>query len=195
MTPITVLLKRRKHRQPESHSSTAGFTMIELIVVVVIVGILAAMASAGYLGWMARMRVNKAQDVALQAIRQAQSTAKQRNSIWQASFRQDGDKVQWAVHPKDAVPTDEALWNTINEPDIQVLDGTSPDYTRLNGTGTATDPWRVLFDHKGNVEQGNPPITLPASITLSNKNGSNKRCVIVKTLLGAVSTASDGDCN
>lgn len=195
MTPITALLKRRKHRQLESHSSTAGFTMIELIVVVVIVGILAAMASAGYLGWMARMRVNKAQDVALQAIRQAQSTAKQRSSTWQASFRQDGDKVQWAVHPKDAVPTDEALWNTINEPDVKILDGTSPDYTSLKGTGTATDPWRVLFDHKGNVEQEDPPITLPASITLSNQNTSNKRCVIVATILGALQTASDDKCD
>lgn len=185
MTAITFLLKRRKHRQPESHSSTAGFTMIELMIVVAIVGILAAMSGAGYLGWMARMRVNKAQDTALQAIRQAQSTAKQRSSTWQASFRQDGDRVKWAVHTKDAVPPDN-LWNTIDEPNVKV--DTTAGYTTIYND-TTNNLWRIQFDNKGQVSD------LVGRITVSNSNGGNKRCVKVKTLLGAVKTDTDTRCS
>ncbi|WP_017719732.1 pilus assembly FimT family protein [Kamptonema formosum] len=185
MTAITFLLNKRNHRQLESHSSTAGFTMIELIVVVVIVGILAAMAGAGYLGWMARMRVNKAQDVALQAIRQAQTTAKQRSSTWQASFQQQGDKVKWAVHSASSVPPDN-LWNTIDEPNVKI--DITAGYTSIYNDPT-NNLWRVQFDSKGQVSDQ------VGRITLSNTNGGNKRCVKVRTILGAVKTDSDTACS
>ncbi|MBW4494433.1 MAG: type II secretion system GspH family protein [Oscillatoria princeps RMCB-10] len=173
MTAITSFLKRRKRRQLESHSSTAGFTMIELMAVVAIVGILAAISGAGYLGWMARMRVNKVQDTALQAIRQAQTTARQKKGTWKAIFQQQGDQVQWAVNVDQTTPTS---WNTIDEPDV-ILTVAS---------------WEVSFDYKGQIPSEN---SLPPKLVLSNKNGGNKRCVIVKTILGAVSTARDADCN
>lgn len=173
MTAITSLLKKHKHRQLESHSSTAGFTMIELMVVVAIVGMLAAMAGVSYMGWMARMRVNKAQDVALQAIREAQSTARQNKGTWKASFQQQDDKVQWAVHAAQTTPTS---WNTIDEPDV-ILTAASADIT---------------FNYKGQLENEEDE---GKKITLSNKSGGNKRCVMVKTILGALQTASDDKCN
>ena len=173
MKPILSFLKIRQHRQPASHSSTAGFTMIEMIAVVAIVGILAAISGASYMGWMARMRVNKAQDTALLAIREAQTTARQKKGTWQASFQQQGDKVQWAVQVDTTTPTS---WNTIDEPDV-ILTSAS---------------WTVSFDYKGQIPSGQ---SLPPKLVLSNKSGANKRCVIVKTILGAVSTASDGNCN
>jgi prepilin-type N-terminal cleavage/methylation domain-containing protein len=173
MKPILSFLKRHKRRQLESHSSTAGFTMIEMIVVVAIVGILAAISGASYRGWMARMRVNKAQDTALLAIREAQTTARQKKGTWKASFQQQGDQVQWAVQVDTTAPTS---WNTIDEPDV-ILTSAS---------------WAVSFDYKGQIPSGQ---SLPPKIVLSNKNGGNKRCVIVKTILGALQTASDDKCN
>jgi prepilin-type N-terminal cleavage/methylation domain-containing protein len=160
--------------------TTAGFTLVEMIVVIAIVGILASIAGASFLGWLARMRVNAAQHTALQAIRQAQMTAKLRKSTWQASFREQNGKVQWAVHPDNSVPN---LWNTLEQEGVK-LDPANTTFYKDNKNSL----WRVQFNHKGhaNGQLGR--------INLTTSTGTPKRCVFVSTLLGAVRTAADEKC-
>ncbi|MBD2040591.1 pilus assembly FimT family protein [Microcoleus sp. FACHB-672] len=197
MTLTTSLLANRKQQRQKLEGVTAGFTLLELLMVVMMVGILAVIGSAGYLGWMTRLRVNAAQSTALNVIREAQIRARQQNTTWQASFQNttnsDGQPiVQWAVHSAATatnppfVPTGVA-WQTIEQPFIQV----DTENTSLV-SNSAT--WRVRFDHKGQVvKEGN--LGVPVTITLTSTKGGPKRCVIVKTLLGAVSTATDSNCN
>lgn len=196
MTVTTSLLAKRKQQRQKLQGVTAGFTLVELLVVVIIVGIMAVMGGAGYLGWMTRLRVNAAQNTALNAIRDAQIRARQQNNTWQASFQNttnsDGQPVvQWAVHPAatgtnpPSVPTG-VRWQAIEQPFIQVDTGNTSLFSN-----SAT--WRVRFDHKGQVvKEGN--LNVPVRITLISTKGSGRRCVIVKTLLGAITTASDTDC-
>jgi len=160
--------------------ATAGFTLAEMIVVIAIVGILAAVAGAGFLGWLARMRLNSAQHTALQAIRQAQMTAKLQKSTLQASFREQNGKVQWAVHPDNTVPS---IWNTLEQESVKI----DPDNTTFY-KDNKNSLWRVQFNHKGNT---NGQL---GRINLTTKTGTPKRCVFVSTLLGAVRTAADERC-
>ncbi|WP_017719731.1 type II secretion system protein [Kamptonema formosum] len=165
------------HRQARA---TAGFTLIEMIVVIAFFGILAAVAGASFLGWLARMRLNSAQYTALEAIRQAQTTAKLRKSTWQASFREQDGKVQWAVHPDNSAPS---IWNTLVEEGIKIDPANTTFYKDKNSS-----LWRVQFNYKGhtNGQLGR--------INLTTSTGSPKRCVFVSTLLGAVRTAADEKC-
>lgn len=186
MTAITFFLKKRK--QYQQGSSNAGFTVVEVLVVVIMVGVLAAMGGAGYLAWLNRTRASAAQDVVLNAIRDAQFTAKQRNAPWQASFKEatvKGQKViQWAVHYADTSPS---VWGTIEQGGMQV-DTTNTTITTDNNPSGA---WKVVFNHQGQVRDAKEVGKL---ITISNVGGANKRCVFVSTILGAVRTAQDEKC-
>src|SRR6056297_242976 len=53
----------------------AGFTAAEVIIVALIVGVLGAIAAPGWLGFVNRQRLNKANDAVLSALQQAQREA------------------------------------------------------------------------------------------------------------------------
>ncbi|MCS6792644.1 MAG: prepilin-type N-terminal cleavage/methylation domain-containing protein [Oscillatoriaceae bacterium SKYG93] len=114
---LALILTTKQNQQPQWIQSTAGYTLLEVLVVVIMVGVLAALGGAGFLGWFERLRVNDARDTILIAIRDAQSTAKRRNATWQASFREENGKVQWAVHLAGNPPS---VWNTIKHAGVVI---------------------------------------------------------------------------
>ncbi|WP_199330763.1 prepilin-type N-terminal cleavage/methylation domain-containing protein [Microcoleus sp. FACHB-68] len=174
------------------NSSSAGYTLLELLTVVIIVGVLAVLGTAGFLGWLERLRVNAAQSAALNAIHEAKNRATQQKLIWQASFQEaqiNGKSyVQWAVHPDpphgEIVPAD-IQWQTIEYPGVKVDTANTTLYTKQKSTG----PWRVQFNYKGHTNGQLGKITLT-----SQNNSKVKRCVIVSTLLGYVRSAGDKRC-
>ncbi len=156
--------------------SSSGFTLLEILVVVVLIGILGAIAAPSWQAFVNIRRLNTAQDQVYLAMRQAQSQAKKQKLTWLASFREQNNIVQWAVHPA-TVNASVANWNNL---DSNVsLDG---ETTLQPSDGIR----KVKFDYKGNVI---PPL---GQITLySPKAGKAKRCVYVSTLLGAMRTGKD----
>jgi Tfp pilus assembly protein FimT len=158
----------------EIQSSTSGFTLLETIVIVAIIGILVAIAVPSWISFLNTQQLNIARDEVYQAIRQAQTSARYHRVIWQTSFRQQNDTVQWAIHPANISPT---TWKNLVG-NIQ-LDGE----TSLQLAGGVR---RIQFDEDGNV---NGQL---GRITLSNPRDSRtKRCVIVSTLIGSIRVSAD----
>ncbi|EDX77004.1 Prokaryotic N-terminal methylation motif domain protein [Coleofasciculus chthonoplastes PCC 7420] len=158
-------------------SATAGFTLLELIVVVFIIGILSAIAAPAWLHFTNIQRLNTAQYEVYQAMQAAKRNAKLKKGDWQASFREQDQIVQWAVHPETVTPAT-VNWQSL-DPNIRLDD----NETTLQSSGGI---YKVEFDFKGNTP---PPF---GRLTLTTKQGGNaKRCVFVSTLLGTLRMAED----
>ena len=178
-----------------SEKSTGGYTLLEAVIIVAVIGILSAIAAPSWLGFMIRLRLNAAQSEALSVMREAQAGAKREKRVWEACFRQNETerKVQWSAHPESqssGVFCSNARW--------QNLIGSDADKIAIATTGNAhttlldrNDVYRVQFNHKGRVHGQLGKITFIAR----NQNNGSKRCVVVATLLGAIRTVANNDCN
>ncbi|HEY9618429.1 MAG TPA: type II secretion system protein [Microcoleaceae cyanobacterium] len=157
-------------------ASTSGFTLLEFLVVAAIGGIILAIAAPASQRMMDVQRLNTAQDEICQAMRQAQSQAKQGRTVWETSLRNQNGKVQWANHPANELPN-ESQWKSL---DTAVQIDTETTLSQVSGL------YRLQFNDEGRV---NGQL---GRITFSSKNGGTaKRCLVVSTLLGAIRKAAD----
>jgi prepilin-type N-terminal cleavage/methylation domain-containing protein len=186
-----------------NNHSNSGFTLPEMLVVVVIIGILAALGTPNWLAFVDTRRLNTAQNEVYGAMRQAQSQATKQKLTWQASFREQNDTVQWAVHQTEAgkfipdtVINNDNLWHDL-EPNVRI--DQEQNYKGKHETTlpkhTSQQMWRVLFNYYGCPisEIGNQctPSGLGQITFYSLNGGKARRCVYVSTILGAMRTGKD----
>lgn len=184
--------------KPLLRSSNAGFTLIELIVVMVMAAVLAAIAAPSWLAFLNKQRLNTAQAEAVSAMREAQAKAKQQKRAWEVCFQDDATVgVRWFVRPVPGgvsnCATNPGPWNNMIGSDSNKIAIDTGNST-LNG-----GYHRVAFQYNGWVDVP-PPTNIDAEIgkiTLITRNqtGGSRRCVYVATLLGAIRTGSDTECN
>ncbi len=178
------------HSKPNNkipYPSTAGYTLIETIIIVAIVGTLSAIIAPSWLNFIARQRLNTAQDQVYRAMQEAKSNATKDKITWQVSFREENNIVQWTIHPassEEFVPSG-LHWHELGENiSVDKEKNNKGEYeTTLDSPGikTITGPWRVQFNYHGNTNGQLGQITL-----ISENGGKTKRCVCVSTLIGAM---------
>ena len=189
----------------------SGFTLIEVLVVVLMVGVLSTILAPGWISFVNRQRVNKANDAVLGALQEAQREAKKTKRNYNVSFRINNNVPQIAINPSDSNPNWVNLGGDLGIQPGQVILSTNLSDTTTNtvsSTSTA-NPTTITFDYMGtlpNPNFGTPPtgssdapglkiaVAVPKSGSTTEASGV-KRCVIVKTLIGGIRTAKNSDCN
>lgn len=188
---------------PHRDKSEAGFSLLELLFVIVIIGIFSAIAVPGWFGFARRQELRRAQSQAYWVMKAAHRNARRDKRAWQATFRKQGDRIQWALHKPEIVPDDlpSSAWTDFDGGiDIDANETTLrkvwPETNRV--TTSDTNHYRTLFNYKGcpvHSPQDNCGATsLGAKGRITFKHGDMgevRRCVIVSTLLGVIRKGED----
>ncbi|QYO62845.1 Tfp pilus assembly protein FimT/FimU [Leptolyngbya sp. 7M] len=178
------------------YRSTAGFTLVEMIVVIMLAVILALIAAPGWLSFANSRRAEAGREQIFQLLRQAQTQA----------IRSRQNQVVNFIAPPDQLPAVK-----IAEDIVQPIDGQDPnsqgnanllklEVSSNAKVGCAPDAVGcVVFNDRGNIaieanDLGENGIVISVSSPADNTNINSRRCVIVKTLLGAMATSSGEDC-
>ena len=191
----------------KKNKQSGGFTLIELLLVVILTGILAALAGPYFGRLIAQYNLKRYKSEVYQAISQAQAYSSQRREFWQFSLCSSNGILQYAVHLASQVPTinqsqcggSNISWTSL--PSTIALDTTASNVTMSQPTAGI---YQVCFNDQGlpSTPGGSPQVcTYPAffvppqQLTFVVTPYPYKRCIILKTLLGALTDGKEWGTN
>ncbi|NEO69639.1 prepilin-type N-terminal cleavage/methylation domain-containing protein [Moorena sp. SIO3H5] len=189
-------------------NNDAGFTFMELLIVILMVGILSSIAAPSWLAFVNRQRVSKVNERVLSVIQEAQRQAKNKKLHYSVSFRMNDGVPEAAVHQDDTTPETfqwQSLVGDLGVKPDQVWVGTNliDDNTSGGTLLILEDQQTITFDDQGvlkNAQIASEEFGLAIGVAVPNSNNKNnpiestKRCVKIKTILGALETDRKGGC-
>jgi len=194
----------------EYKQENAGFSLIEVIAVSLMIGILAMIAIPNWVGFMNRQKVIKANDAVLAALQQAQREAKQKKLNYSVSLRTNNNVPQIAVH-EGTTPTN---WRDLVG-DLGIKPGQIILGTNLSNVNTVSNsinygssfntstPQTITFDYMGilapktnsNASDTGLKVVVAETRPGNSAVGRTKRCIVISSLIGAIRTLKDNQCN
>jgi prepilin-type N-terminal cleavage/methylation domain-containing protein len=182
-----VLLLEKKMRKRKSKNSIAGFTLIEMLVVILMIAVMFAIASPSWIAFINNQRVSTARGQVFEVLRSAQAEAKRTKLSREVCFDNNNNDpraatVQYTTSTTTCANRGISSWQSIGNLKAGTI--------RLN---TAPATGRVIFDTEGNLSPTSAAVGY--TITIRPKSAPNpRRCVIIRTLLGAMTEGSGNDC-
>ncbi|MDM9381066.1 type II secretion system protein [Chlorogloeopsis sp. ULAP01] len=152
----------------------AGFSLLEIVVVVLMIGILSAIVAPSWLGFVNRQQVNKANDLVLAALQEAQREAKKTKRSYSVSFSTNNTTkaVEVAIYPTKkpdgsnvtaAETSPKPLGSGVGFDSKKLLLGANLSSENTAGASVGynlTTPTKITFDYMGalpNANFGSPP--------------------------------------
>ncbi|KAM3098549.1 prepilin-type N-terminal cleavage/methylation domain-containing protein [Phormidesmis sp. 146-35] len=174
-------------RRRKSKNSIAGFTLIELLVVILLIAVLFAIASPSWIAFVNNQRVGAARGQVFEVLRSAQAEAKRTKLSREVCFDNNGNdpRVATVQYTTNTVTCANRTINT-----WQSIGNLKPGTIRLSAAPATS---RVIFDTDGNLI----PTSAAVGYTITIRPGAApnpRRCVTIRTLLGAMIDGSGDDC-
>lgn len=153
-----------------------GFTLIEKLIVVALSGIFAAIAAPGWLQFVRSIEIDRAADRLQWQLQLAKSTAKREKMVSEVLFRQTPQGIEYSIHPDETQPN----WQLMPFANAEIDTKNTTFYFDKNQKA-----YRMQFGWLG-VSNGQL-----GRITVSYKNSTVKRCIVVSTLIGSMRTGKE----
>ncbi|MDJ0707224.1 MAG: prepilin-type N-terminal cleavage/methylation domain-containing protein [Leptolyngbyaceae cyanobacterium MO_188.B28] len=204
---LQVFLKRSQASlTPQPPRSTPGmegeegFTLIEMIVVIVIVTILAAIIGPSWYGFLRQRQVTVVRDEIYSILQTAQSEAKRTNLSRTVEFNSTTNTAEYKVY-------DPSVPGASSTPFMQ-LGGEKELEAGIVAVTLPNNLTAITFDYQGvpdyvtgatitqveDLPANDDLLTITTSLVETDTD-SQKRCVIIQTLLGGMRIGSGTDCN
>ncbi|PHX55383.1 transcriptional regulator [Tychonema bourrellyi FEM_GT703] len=195
-TPILLKILQSCHAKAtpnfpktRSRKGDQGFTLLEVLVTVLVLGILSSIAAPSWLAFINNQRVRTVNDRVLQSLRSAQSEAKRTKRDVTVTFYTssstpsvDPPRVEIDTNPAETDTSKKEIRKETFSSGGEIKPGTIA--LTVNQPAASTPANSITFDYQGNL----PTNTTPFYVTVAPASGGQKKCVIVQTILGAMTT-------
>lgn len=160
-----------------------GMTLVEITFIVFIMGIIATMSAGNWLNFLNQQKLNKLNETVELSIREGQDKAKTENTSYTVEFRlNSNNKLEYRSYSGLFSALNNTSWKSISDqPESMTVPLSQGSSITFNNNGTI---------NSGSALKTNEKIVL----SLPNFSPPSKRCVIVQTLLGSLTTGKNTEC-